>query len=100
VPRDSLVRRLTGRRVCRASGHPYHVDFQPPQREGVCDVDGSELYQRVDDAIETVLNRLVVYERETAPLIAFYRDRDRLTLIDGDAPPLDVAARLRSAVGL
>lgn len=99
VPREALMRRLTGRRVCRAQGHTYHVEFMPPEREGVCDIDGSELYQRADDTPETVANRLDVYERETAPVIAFYEEADRLVRVDGDGPPDQVGARLRAAVG-
>ena len=99
VPRSALMRRLTGRRVCRAQGHPYHVEFMPPATEGVCDVDGSELYQRADDTPETVNHRLDVYERDTAPVIGFYRARGRLLEVDGDGPPADVGARLQVAVG-
>ena len=77
VAREALIRRLTGRRVCRAAGHPYHVEFKPPRVPGVCDTDESELYQRVDDGIETVTNRLQVYDRETAPLLEYFGSRGR-----------------------
>jgi len=100
VPVDDLVRRLTGRRVCRAAGHPYHVDFKQPKIQGRCDIDGSELYQRADDSLETVMNRMQVYERETAPLLAYYGEDGRLTSIDGAAPPDVVGERLRQHFGL
>jgi adenylate kinase len=98
VPRESLMRRLTGRRVCRAAGHTFHVEFVPPRHDGVCDKDGSELYQRADDTPETVANRLDVYERDTAPVIDYYRASGRLTRVDGDGPPGEVGERLRLAV--
>ncbi|KKM12652.1 adenylate kinase [Clostridiales bacterium PH28_bin88] len=86
VPREKLVDRLTGRRVCRACGATYHVLFNPPKAGGVCDHCGGELYQRSDDTVETVENRLDVYERQTAPLIAYYRDKGLLQSINGDQP--------------
>jgi len=98
VPRADLIRRLTGRRVCRAAGHPYHVEFKPPRREGVCDVDQSELYQRADDTIATVTNRLEVYDRETAPLIGYYQALGRLTTIEAGGTPAEVTARLAGRV--
>jgi adenylate kinase len=98
VPRAALMRRLTGRRVCRAQGHPYHVEFNRPKRAGVCDIDGSELYQRSDDAPETVNHRLDVYETDTGPVIGYYRGTGRLTVIDGDGSPAAVGERLKAAV--
>ncbi|MFA6172460.1 MAG: adenylate kinase [Kiritimatiellales bacterium] len=77
VQRDVLLRRLTGRRVCKSCGAVYHLTRRPPAKEGVCDVDGGELYQRTDDSEATILNRLEVYGKQTAPLIAYYR-RQRL----------------------
>jgi adenylate kinase len=100
VSRAALVARLTGRRVCRAQGHPYHIEYRPPRVEGVCDVDGSALYQRTDDTLETVRNRLDVYDRETAPLLGYYRSSGRLDLVDGDDAPGAVAARLAGLFGL
>lgn len=99
VPRETLVERLTGRRVCRASGHPYHVVFSPPRTPGRCDLDGSELYQRGDDTLETVTRRLEVYEAETRPVATYYAERDRLMTVVGDGKPESVASRLRDAVG-
>jgi adenylate kinase len=98
VPDDALVGRLSGRRICAAEGHEYHVEFRPPARAGVCDVDGSELVRRDDDEPETIQNRLRVYHEQTEPLIAYYEERDRLRRVDGDAPPDDVAHRLAAAV--
>jgi adenylate kinase len=100
VTRATLVARLTGRRVCRAAGHTYHLEYRPPRTDAVCDVDGSPLYQRDDDAPETVAHRLEVYERETAPVLGYYADRGRLTRVAGDGDPADVAARLRTAVAV
>ncbi len=98
VDRDEVVARLTGRRVCRAAGHPYHVSFRPPRVPGVCDLDGSELYQRADDQIETVMRRLEVYEAETAPVLDYYESRHRLLRVAGDGGPGPVAERLQAAV--
>jgi adenylate kinase len=80
---EELIKRLTGRRVCRNCGATYHVDFNPPQAVGTCDQCGKELYQRADDTIATVKNRLEVYSRQTEPLIACYREQNKLVSIDG-----------------
>lgn len=72
---DVIIRRLTGRRVCRQAAHIFHVEFSPPKAAGRCDLDGSELYQRDDDREETVRRRLEVYHRETELLVEFYRTR-------------------------
>ncbi len=98
VERDDVVARLTGRRVCRGAGHPYHVEFRPPRVPGICDIDGSELYQRADDTVETVTRRLEVYEEETAPVLDYYDARHRLVRVDGSGGPDAVGARLRAAV--
>ncbi|MFN2115161.1 MAG: adenylate kinase [Anaerolineae bacterium] len=98
VPRESLMQRLTGRRVCRDAGHVYHVDFKQPATAGVCDIDGSELYQRDDDTPATVANRLDVYDRETAPVIDYFASRGRLVTVDGDAGPNEVAERVGAAI--
>ena len=73
VPEDELVRRLAGRLVCRAASHPYHVTDAPPAVAGVCDIDGSELYQRDDDREDVVRNRVAVFERDTMPVREHYR---------------------------
>ena len=74
---DEVIRRLSGRRQCVKNGHVYHVEFDPPKNEGVCDQDGSRLVQRDDDKPETVGKRLDVYHQQTQPLIPFYEDRAR-----------------------
>lgn len=78
-----LVERVSGRWTCRASGHIYHEKFSPPHQPGVCDVDGSELYQRDDDKVETVKKRIQVYRTQTMPLVDYYRQRGKLVEIDG-----------------
>jgi adenylate kinase len=80
------VERLTGRWTCRAQGHVYHEKFNPPQRSEVCDLDGSELYQRDDDKAETVKNRIRVYFDQTMPLIEYYRNAGVLVEVDGAQP--------------
>jgi adenylate kinase len=90
----TLVERLSGRWTCRLQGHIYHQVFNPPQKSGVCDVDGSELYQRDDDKAETVKRRIQVYTDQTAPLIAYYRQQDVLVEIDGERPVEVVTADL------
>ena len=83
APTETLVARATGRRICKDCGKSYHIVNTPPKTEGVCDVCGGELLQRPDDALETVQNRLKVYEDQTSPLIEYYRTTDRLADIDG-----------------
>jgi len=80
---DVLVARLSGRWTCRENGHVFHKTFNPPQQDGICDLDGSELYQRDDDKAETVIRRIQVYMEQTAPLIAYYREAGKLIDIDG-----------------
>jgi adenylate kinase len=94
VPEDVLVERLSGRFTCRAQGHIYHQLFNPPKQPGVCDIDGSELYQREDDSAETVRNRIGVYLEQTAPLIDYYRQIGVLKEFDGNQPIEDVQADL------
>jgi adenylate kinase len=84
VDRDSLVRRLTARRSCRECGRVYNVLVERPKQHDVCDVCGGEVYQREDDTVETVTNRLKVYEDSTAPLIDYYRRKGVLRTVDGD----------------
>ena len=83
VPEEELVERLSGRWICRANGHIFHEKFNPPKRPGVCDYDGSELYQRSDDRPEVVRERIRVYHEQTAPLVAYYRERGLLREVDG-----------------
>jgi adenylate kinase len=96
APTDALIERLTGRWTCRANGHIFHVRFNPPKQAGVCDIDGSELYQRDDDKPETVTNRIKVYQEQTAPLIDYYTKRGTLAEINGLAPVEEVSAQLMS----
>jgi len=97
VSDEEIVRRVSGRRVSK-SGRVYHVDFDPPKHEGRCDVDGSQLIQRDDDKPEVVRERLEVYHRDTAPLIAYYEDRGLLGRIDGARPPTEVHDHIRATV--
>lgn len=99
APRDVVLRRLTGRRVCGSCGALYHVDSRKPGREGVCDACGKPIVQRPDDSEESVAMRLKVYEDTTAPLVAEYRRRGILRTVDGSGDADAVFARLLSAVG-
>ena len=99
VSEPELLRRLTGRRVCRACGHSYHVTSNPPKRAGVCDACGGELYQRDDDGEATVRNRLEVYRRQTAPLLDYYRQRNLLVTVSGEGPVVTIRDAIRAAVG-
>lgn len=96
--KDVLVERLSGRWTCRANGHVFHALFNPPKQAGVCDLDGSELYQRDDDKVETVTRRIQVYTEQTAPLIAYYREAGKLIEIDGAQPIEKVTAALMKAI--
>jgi adenylate kinase len=99
VAEPELVRRLTGRRLCRVCQTPFHVVSAPPAREGVCDRCGGELYQREDDTEATVRNRLAVYQRQTAPLLDYYRSRGLLRTVSGEGAVDAVRKALRDAVG-
>ncbi len=98
VPEEILVERLSGRWTCRANGHIYHEKFNPPAVAGICDLDGSELYQRDDDKPETVKNRIKVYQEQTAPLIAYYQEKGLLANIDGTQPIETVTSDLLHAI--
>jgi adenylate kinase len=99
VPDDELVRRLAGRRVCvKNPSHIYHVEFDPPKHEGVCDQDGSRLIQRDDDKEETIRHRLDVYHAQTEPLIAHYDTAGLLRRFDGTREPDEVHARIRATI--
>jgi adenylate kinase len=93
-----VERRLSGRRVCVKKGHNYHVEFDPPKREGVCDQDGSRLIQRDDDRPEVVRNRLGIYHEKTAPLIEYYDEQGLLKRIDGTRDPTDVNDHIRAVI--
>ena len=98
VDNEEVIRRLSGRRTCRTCNHIWHVDFDPPQVDGVCDLDQGELYQRDDDKPETIENRLEVYDEQTAPLIAYYAGRGVLVGIDATGPVDDVTLRAIDAL--
>lgn len=95
VTDDEVVRRLGGRRTCEENGHVFHVEFNPPQREGVCDLDGSELIVRDDDKPEVIRKRLETYHAKTEPLVDYYDHRSVLRRIEGAAPPDAVAEEIR-----
>jgi adenylate kinase len=95
---EILVERASGRWTCRAQGHVYHQKFNPPKNAGTCDVDGSELYQRDDDKVETVANRIKVYFQQTMPLVEYYRKSGKLVQIDGAQAVEQVTDNLLSAL--
>jgi adenylate kinase len=99
VPHDVIVERLAGRRTCRQCGGLCHVVFNPPKREGICDRCGGELYQRDDDKEQTIANRLQVYDRQTAPLIDYYRERGLLREVDGVGEIGQIRTRVIEALG-
>jgi adenylate kinase len=99
VARPELLRRLTGRRICRNCGASYHVAFVPPRVAGICDRCGGELYQRDDDTETAVAKRLDVYATQTAPLLDYYRGRGILGEIRGEGAVADITAAIRQAVG-
>ncbi len=98
APDDVLIERLAGRWTCRATGHIFHEKFNPPHKMGVCDIDGSELYQRDDDKAETVIRRIEVYLAQTTPLIEYYKKHDVLVEINGFMPIDQVSAQLMAAL--
>ena len=99
VEKDELIARLTGRRVCKACGASFHVVNIPPKKEGVCDFCGGELIQRADDNLETVTNRIDVYEAQTMPLVEYYEKAGNLVHIDGSTSLENVFADIVSALG-
>ena len=94
IPREEVVRRLSGRRSCSACSAVYHVDYVPPKQEGRCDECGAALVQRSDDKRETVESRLVVYEEQTSPLIDYYQEKHVLAELDGSGSVEEVQERL------
>jgi adenylate kinase len=95
---DEVIRRLSGRRQCVKNGHIYHVEFDPPKNEGICDQDGSRLVQRDDDKPETIRKRLSVYHEQTAPLVDWYEERGLLRRFDGTRTPDEVHGRIRATL--
>lgn len=98
VDDDEVVRRLSGRRTCRKCGRIWHVAFDPPTKDGVCDNCGGELFQRDDDREETIRHRLEVYQEQTAPLASFYADEGILVGLDATGPVEEVTERALAAL--
>jgi len=98
VDDDEVVRRLSGRRTCRRCNHVWHVDFDPPAEDGVCDRCGGELFQRDDDREETIRHRLEVYAEQTAPLVSYFAESGVLIGIDATGPVDDVTERAVAAI--
>jgi adenylate kinase len=95
VPDDEVIRRLSGRRIC-PNGHVFHMDFDPPKEEGVCDICGERLEIRDDDKPEVVRHRLGTYHDKTEPLVAYYEERGVLDRVDGQRAPDEVATRINA----
>jgi adenylate kinase len=99
VPEEEILRRLGGRRTCEKNpGHIYHVDFDPPKEEGVCDIDGAKLIVRDDDKPEVIKNRLAQYREKTEPLIDYYDERGILNRVDGRQSPDEVEERIHGII--
>jgi adenylate kinase len=98
APDEEVIKRISGRRVCVKGGHVYHVDFDPPKHDGVCDQDGSRLIQRDDDKPETIKKRLEVYHDQTKPLIDYYESRGLLRRFDGGRTPSEVHDHIRATL--
>lgn len=98
VDDDEVIRRLSGRRTCRSCNHIWHVDFDPPTVEGLCDIDGGTLFQRDDDQAETIANRLKVYADATSPLVHYYARQGLLIGIDATGPVDDITGRALTAL--
>ena len=99
VPAEILVRRMVGRRVCKGCGATFHVEFNAPKVEGICDVCGTPLIQRADDTEETATNRLSVYDNNTAPLLEFYAKQNILKTVNGDQPLDKVFEDVKNVLG-
>ncbi|MGH2940495.1 MAG: adenylate kinase [Solirubrobacterales bacterium] len=95
VSDEEVVKRLGGRRTCEANGHVFHVDFNPPKEDGVCDIDGSPLIVRDDDKPEVIRKRLATYHEKTEPLVTYYDDKGVLRRVDGERDPDEVTEELR-----
>jgi adenylate kinase len=99
VPEDEILRRLGGRRTCSENpSHIYHVEFDPPKQEGVCDIDGAELIVRDDDKPDVIKNRLSQYREKTEPLIGYYEERGILSRVDGKQSPDEVEERIHGII--
>jgi len=100
VERDMIIRRLSGRRIAKESGKVYHILYNPPRVEGICDITGESLIQREDDKEEAVVNRLEVYERQTEPLIEYYTEKGLIRNVDGSDTPEKVLASFLAVIGV
>ncbi|MCF7943502.1 MAG: adenylate kinase [Spirochaetia bacterium] len=100
VERDMIIRRLSGRRIAKESGKVYHIIYNPPRVEGICDITGESLIQREDDKEEAVVNRLEVYERQTEPLIEYYTEKGLIRNVDGSDTPEKVLASFLAVIGV
>ena len=98
APGEEVIRRLSGRRICAKNGHVYHMEFDPPKNDEVCDQDGSRLIQRDDDKPETIEKRLSVYRKQTEPLIDWYDERGVLRRFDGTRSPEEVHSHIRATL--
>lgn len=98
VPREALVQRLSGRRVCPVCGAVYHVEADPPETPGVCDRDGAELVQRDDDMPDAIRRRLALYDEQTAPLLSYYEQRGLVKRVDGNKEIDDVTSAILDAI--
>jgi adenylate kinase len=98
VSDEEVMKRLGGRRTCEANGHVFHVDFNPPKEEGVCDIDGAKLIVRDDDKPEVINNRLAQYREKTEPLIDYYDERGILNRVDGRQSPDEVEERIHGII--
>lgn len=96
--KEILIERVVGRRICKTCGKGYHIKFNPPKKENVCDVDGGELFQREDDTKETVSTRIEVYEEQTQPLIDYYKKKGIILDIDGTQPIAKVSETIARAL--
>lgn len=99
VEKEELITRLTGRRVCKSCGASYHIVNIPPKQEGICDTCGGELFQRADDTIETVENRISVYNQQTMPLVDYYKEAGIIATVDGALGLDKVFAKIVEAIG-
>lgn len=98
VGEAELIRRLSGRRICRSCGASYHLVFNPPKASGVCNVCGGELYQRADDTEEAIKNRLKVYKKQTQPVMNYYKEKGLLIDVDGEREIDDIFSDISSTL--
>jgi adenylate kinase len=99
VPEEEILRRLGGRRTCEENqSHIYHVEFDPPKQEGVCDIDGAKLIVRDDDKPDVIKNRLATYREKTEPLVDYYDERGILNHVDGEQSPDEVEERINGII--